>query len=116
MKTPSVKTLSRIFDNPKRAKDIFLMSRAQLREGPAAARFAECRNPPKTYDLRLFALNACGDFHGCESLETDRGEYAEYLNSGDTYAETVIYWRGNYRVQSVGDFVETMERQGVHFK
>ena len=30
-------------------------------------------------------------------------------------ARAVIYWRGAYRVQSLGDFVETMERQWVHF-
>lgn len=116
MKTPSVKTLSRIFDDAKRAKEIFTMSRRQLIDGPGADRFAECYNPPKTYDLRLHALNTAGGFHGHESMETRSGEYAEYLNSGDTYAETVIYWRGNYRVQCLGDFVETMERQGVNFK
>lgn len=116
MKTPSIKTLSRIFDDPKRAKDIVLMSRRELIDGPAAARFAECFNPPKTYDLRMHALNACGNFHGHESIETTAGEYAEYLNAGDAYAETIIYWRGNYRVSSVGDFVETMGCQGVYFR
>lgn len=115
MKTPSVKTLSRIFDKPGDAKRIFKMSRGELIAGPGAERFAECHNPPKTYDIRMYALNACGSFHGHESIESTAGEYAEYLNAGDTYAETVIYWRGAYRVQSIGDFVEIMEKRGVHF-
>ena len=32
-----------------------------------------------------------------------------------TLSRTIIYWRGRYRVQSLGDFVETMGRQGVRF-
>jgi len=116
MKTPSVKTLAQCFDNPKQAKSIFKMSRAELIAGPGADRFEECHNQPKTWDIRLHALNTAGGFHGVESIETTAGEYANYLNSGDTYTPTVIYWRGNYRVQSVGDFVETMGRQGVNFK
>lgn len=116
MKTPSVKTLSRIFDNPTEAKRIFKMTRGELIDGPSATRFAECYHAPKTYDLRMHALNECGEFHGYESIESTAGEYAEYLNAGDTYAETIIYWRGTYRAQSIGDFVETMENRGVYFK
>ena len=56
MRTPSIKTLSTVFDNPAEAKRILRMSRAQLLETSAgAARNAECYNPPKTYDLRMHA-------------------------------------------------------------
>lgn len=79
-------------------------------------RVAECYRAPQTWDVRLTVLNALGETHGIESAETTRGEYASYLNTGDMYAATLIYWRGAYRVQSVGDFIETMERQGVNFQ
>jgi hypothetical protein len=115
MKTPSIKTLSAVFDDPKEAKRILQMSHAELSCQPvAAARIAECFNRPAWHDVRLTVLNSIDPgLHGVETIQGD--EYADYLNTGDTYAPTLIYWRGAYRVQSVGDFVETMERQGVHF-
>lgn len=118
MKSPSVKTLSKVFDNPKRAKQILCMSRSELLQTEGGkARDAECWHAPKTYDLRMHALNAIdAGLHGVESAESVNGEYAEYLNTGDTYAPTLIYWRGNYRVQSLGDFIETMQRNNVGFK
>ena len=97
MKTPSIKTLKLIFgDNAKKAKEIF--------------------KTPKTYDLRMYALNMLAEGFGVESIESTQGEYASYLNMGDTYNITIVYWRGNYRVQSIGDFVEVMERQSIYFK
>lgn len=123
MRTPSIATLARVFDNPREAKRVFQMNRAELLAHPVgAARDAACMLAPKTWDLRLHVLNSLdAGLHGLESLasvrEDSRGigsdEYAEYLNTGDTYAPTVIYWRGNYRVQSVGDFIE---RNRVSFK
>lgn len=91
------------------------MSRAQLINGPSEYRFNECYNPPKTYDLRMYALNILAECYGVESIASTHGEYASYLNTGYTYHNTIIYWRGRYRVQSIGDFVEVMERQRVYF-
>lgn len=118
MRTPSVKTLRQCFhDSANEAKRILRMSRQELVSTPAGIeRITSCFHPPKTYDIRLHVLNDAGGFHGVESIESTAGEYAEHLNAGDTYAPTVIYWRGAYRVQSVGDFIETMERQGVKFQ
>jgi len=118
MRTPSVNTLSAVFTNPKEAKRILQLSHAELRKLPAAmARIAECYHFPKWYDIRLTCLDAIEPgLYGIESCETTTGEYADYLNTGDTYAPTLIYWRGAYRVQSVGDFIETMERNSVRFK
>lgn len=115
---PSIKTLSAVFSDPKKARAIFEMSRSQLLETEAGnARDKECYHAPKTYDLRLHVLNACDNgLFGVEAVQSVSGEYADYLNAGDTYTPTVIYWRGRYRVQSIGDFVETMQRQGVQFK
>lgn len=117
MRLPSIKTLNTVFSDPKAARKIFEMTREQLLTTDAGkARDKECSNPPKTYDIRLHVLNSLeSGFNGAESMASVDGEYAEYLNTGDTYTPTVIYWRGAYRVQAVGDFVEVMQRQGVRF-
>lgn len=120
MRTPSIKTLSLVFEDPKQAKKILQMTRNELLQTVVGkARNLECYNPPKTYDLRLTVLNALENgFHGVEWIEAEKGVYtgAAYLNVGDSYLLTLIYWDQSYRVQSVGDFIETMERQGVKFK
>lgn len=115
---PSIKTLEQAFpDNAKAAREVLEMSRDDLENHPiGAARVRECYHAPMTYDLRLHILNSLGGFHGIEAIEGTKGEWCEYLNSGDMYAPTIIYWRGRYRVQSLGDFIETMERQGKRFK
>jgi hypothetical protein len=114
LRTPSVKTLAWVFDNPKEAKRILRMSRKELCEHPVgAARVAECSHAPATYDIRMHVLNSIDEgLHGTESVKI--GDYfADYLNTGEMYAATLIYWCGNYRVQSLGDFVETLERNGI---
>lgn len=118
MKTrlPSVATLAQVFADPKQARRILEMTRAELEQTEAgAARVRECLNPPATYDVRMHVLNACdAGLHGVESISLHGGcDFAEYLNTGDTYAPTLIRYNGRYRVQSVGDFVETLERRGV---
>lgn len=108
MNLPSVKTLRVVFgDNAKQARAILEMTRAQLEELPAcAARIAECYHPPETYDLRLTALDALAGTHGVEAFETREGGWCEYLNSGDTYAPTLLRFRGRYRVGCWGDIAE----------
>lgn len=95
---------------------IFKMSHAELSAVPAARGYSRaCHNAPPWYLVRLEALNAAGRFHGIESADSTAGEFASFLNAGDSYAPTVIYWRGAYRVQCIGDFVETLERRGIRF-
>lgn len=117
MLLPSIKTLARVFENPKHARAIFEMSHEELAAHPIGrARIAECYNAPKWNDVRMHVLNTLDSgLFGLEAIQTNSGEYADYINTGDTYADTVIYWRGAYRVQSIGDFIETMERQNVNF-
>lgn len=118
MRVPSLKTLRAAFpEHAAELRRLLKANRAELKQTAAgAARVAECFHAPKTADIRLHAMNAAGAFFGVETIETVSGEHAEYLNAGDSYSETVIRWRGNYRVQSVGDFIETMERRGIRFR
>ena len=113
-RSPSVKTLSAVFRDPQEAKRVFRMGRKELANTPAGAkRVAMCGSALRTWDVRMTVLDALAETHGVESAETTKGEYATYLNAGDTYAPTVIYWRGRYRVQTLGDFIETAERNRI---
>lgn len=116
MRTPSIKTLRAIFgDDAPAAKRLLTASRETLLENETAKALEKsCYYAPSLARLRLATLDALGNFHGVESLESQRGEFAVYLNAGDCYAATLIRWRLNYRVQSIGDFIETMARQGVN--
>lgn len=116
---PSVKTLATIFgQNAKDARKILEYSRYELlaKNDAALQRERECYHAPKTYDLRLHALNAIGKFSGVEGAETNDGEWLTYLNAGDTYAPTLCYWRGRYYVASLGAMVESLEKKRIYFK
>lgn len=117
MKTPSIKKLSAVFENSSEAKRILKLNRAKLLALPELQNFiATHLHAPKNYVMRLHALNLLNPgLYGVEYCCANCGDFAEYLNTGDTYAETLIFWRGRYRVQSLGDFIETMERNGVKF-
>lgn len=109
MRLPSVKTLREVFgDDAKQARKILEMTRTELEQLPAgAARVRECYNPPSTEDIRLTCLDALGHTYGVEAFQTEMfGPWCEYLNTGDTYAPTLVLFRGSYRVTSWGDIAE----------
>ena len=105
---PSVRTLSTVFaHNAREARRVLEMSRTQLEQLPACQqRLAECYHAPRTWDLRMTALNLLADTCGVESVQLGDGEYLEYLNAGDTFAPTLLRHRGRYRVAAVGDVIE----------
>lgn len=121
---PSVKTLEAVAGNEgrdaaRKARSILLMSRSGL-----AAELPEMsRLSPNSFasmvlnDLRMHALDEALKTHGVEYTTTASKprEVVAFLNAGDTYSPTVILWRGTFRVQSLGDFIETMERRGIRF-
>lgn len=117
MRKPSIAKLSEVFSNPEEARKIFEMTRIQLEDTPAGKQLvSDCHNHPGTLHLRMTVLNALdySGLHGYETLQGDQGT-CHYLNAGDTYAPTVIFWQGNYRVQTLGDFIEAQERRGNRF-
>lgn len=105
---PSIKTLRAVFgERAPDARRILEMTRAELeRTDAGAARVRECYNPPATYDLRLTVLDALGATHGVEGFQVRNGDWVTYLNTGDTYTPTLVFFRRRYRVACWGDIVE----------
>lgn len=107
---PSIKSLARVFGDhdAKQARKILEMNRSELEILPASeARINECYCSPTTSDIRMYCLDAlCDGSSGVEAIELKDGSYCEYLNLGDPYVETLVRFKGNYRVSSWGDIVE----------
>ena len=108
MKLPSIEELAEVFDEPQEARKILEMSYNQLSTTDAGMkRIKECYNDPMHFDLCMTVLNSIqNNLFGMECLLSDTNEFAHYLNTGDSYNATIIYFRDNYRVQSVADFIE----------
>jgi len=103
---PSVRTLRAVFgDNAKQARAILEMSRTQLDNLPTPQALVMAYNPPFTSHLRLCILNELAGTHGVESFDTKHG-WCDYLNAGDTYAVTLVRFRGRYQVTTWGDIAE----------
>jgi hypothetical protein len=108
---PSVKTLRSVFGERARdARRILEMTRSELEQHPVGAeRVRECYHAPTTLDIRMTVLNSIAETHGVEGFQL-RGEWLSYLNAGDTYTATLLYWRGSYRVGDWGSIVEREDR------
>jgi len=110
IRTPSIKKLLILGVDKDRAralKALLIARRGELEAQPAGrAHVNECWYAPKTSDLRMHCLDAELGTHGVESFLTYTGELVEYLNAGDTYAPTIVRFRGTYRVTSWGDIAE----------
>jgi hypothetical protein len=75
-----------------------------------------CHNRPSFHEMKMDALNNVLMMHGVEDLvSTNYGHVCEYLNSGDTYNTTILYYNGRYHLGDWGSLVESMERRGYHF-
>jgi hypothetical protein len=116
MKLPSIKTLESAFPGKGKTLRTLLESPAAVRAHPAAVELArQCYNAPSLCYMRLTALNAEAETFGIEAVwradgskDCANGRPAfEYLNTGDTYAPTIIRKdTGRYIVASWGDIVE----------
>jgi hypothetical protein len=116
MNLPSIKTLDLAFPGKGKILRRLLESAAAVREHPAAVELArQCYNPPGLAYMRLTALNVEAGTYGAEAVwrvgeepgDCTSSPAFEYLNTGDTYALTLIRWAGGrYQVASWGDIVE----------
>ena len=72
---------------------------------------------PLARELQLHAIDLVLDNYGIESIRGPEGAFvADYSNTGDTYATTVL-WDNldcRWRITSYGDHIEALERKGIH--
>jgi hypothetical protein len=62
---------------------------------------------PPLAQVQLDMLDILLDAHGVEQADGPGESYFEYLNTGDTYARTVLLDScGRFRINSVGDEIE----------
>lgn len=78
----------------------------------------KCYHPPGRHHLMMTALDSLLGTHGIEHIgevEMRTGPPVEYLNTGDSYVWTLVWYRdlGKFRVQGYVDAVEWCERRGV---
>jgi hypothetical protein len=75
----------------------------------------QCYHQPKAKDLKLSALNELLEMHGVEAIRDENAwdRYygdcvAEYLNTGDSYAATILldHERNKWTPTTYGDWVE----------
>ena len=109
---PSIKTLESAFPGRGATMRRLLESAQAVREHSAAQELErKCYHAPGLAYMRLTALDAEAGTFGIECIYragTSPNEPAfEYLNTGDSYATTLIRWsNGRYQVASWGDIVE----------
>jgi len=111
MNLPSINTLERAFPSKGRALRLLLESAGAVNVHPAAIEMCRtCWHPPSLVRLRLAALNAEAGTYGVEHVAPGtnaRSPGFSYLNTGDTYRDTIIrLYSGRYIVSSWGDIVE----------
>ena len=78
----------------------------------------QCYTRPSAHELRACALNEALGMNGVEAVfeSSDSTQpILEYLNAGDTYAATLTYRtdRWTWRVSTMGDEIERLERAGI---
>ena len=85
-------------------KDITERAENRLKE---LLQMSEYRNAHKSHAVAkvLFELNEETDMCGVDGI-LENGIDIQYLNSGDTYAETLMYVDGAFKISSIGDEIE----------
>lgn len=77
---------------------------------PVADWLRECYNPPRNYEMVMEALNVIIGGYGVEGFQKgDIDDWVTYINTGDTYAPTVVYYDGQYHYTSWGDVAEKFD-------
>ena len=121
MNYPSVKAIERAFPGKGLALRKLLDGRSKTREFASVQKLErECYHAPGYHYRLTTALNEVAGTHGCEAIwgaDSCTQPAAEYLNTGDTYALTLLYdcRAERWRVTSWGDWLESQERRGRRF-
>ena len=70
---------------------------------------SSCYNHPSFHDVKMNMLDVALNTFGVEYIRRGHNQKSpaiEYCNTGDTYATTLLYIRGTYRVGDWGSIVE----------
>lgn len=68
----------------------------------------QCYNEPPKHEKIMAALNEVLGGFGIETTDNPKNsdDYIEYINVGDTYIPTILYYNGKFIFSTWGDFVE----------
>jgi len=112
-RVPSVKTLQPVFgERSQEARDLLREDRDPEDYESVKKWIKQCHHKPRYTELLMEALNEVAGTGGVESIwlqDAVTWPTCDYLNTGDSYAATLIFNRANMtvRVTSVGDLLET---------
>ena len=116
VRVPSIKSLMEIKDVTRvdavKVRAILKMTTCeQVTAVSDAARdyFQKCYHRPPLQLVKLYACDTILRTFGVEGIgrgHNQKSPAIDYLNTGDTYASTLLWVRGAYRVGSWGDIVE----------
>jgi len=113
---PSIKTIMQVnrvdYDTAKLARFILVAKNRDVLESlkvyeqyyQETGKFMY--NPHSLPELKLYMLNIVLGLYGIEAIQNNNDDWLEYLNTGDTYNATIIYYHGRFSVNSWGDIVE----------
>ena len=78
---------------------------------PKTSRWVKsCYNEPTFHEKAFSAIDEVLENHGVEAVRLQNGDWLEYSNTGDTYALTVVFFRGTFRATDYGAIVEKYDR------
>jgi hypothetical protein len=112
---PSIKSLATITDRPKDLRRLLEIHNSYdlaglLPKCPSAEQWLrECHNKPSFHEIKMSMINEFLGTHGVEYIRAGRGTKSpaiEYCNAGDSYAPTILFVKGTYRVGDWGSIVE----------
>lgn len=81
-----------------------------------AAWVGQCCNAPSLHEVKMHILDEMLGSYGVEFINLEPDNYRwpkgiEYLNMGDTYTPTLIYFNNRYSIGCWGDYLEYWERK-----
>jgi hypothetical protein len=118
MNTPSIKTLMDRLQlsktDAREIKEVWNMNTKQLLEHVANTEkyhivqtwITSCWHIPRVEDIQLEVCNIILEGYGTEGIQASDNSWLSYVNIGDTYTDTITYFRDLFRVCSYGDIVE----------
>lgn len=108
---PTEKSIRLHFENPeidpKEVRKVFKTSLEELYQYKSVIEYRKgCYHEPTMGDMRRVAMNEVIQGHGVEACCSKGGKFAEYINMGDIYNATVVWYHGMCYFTTLGGFLE----------